>query len=123
MSSSPNSRSRFTRPVFLWPMTALLADGIIQGLHLEAKWLTILPLLPMFFFILALLRMVGKMDELQRRICQESSYLAFVLTLALTLVFFGLERAAIARPPWHDLGAYMLALWGVSYAFTVRRYK
>ena len=80
-------------------MTALLADGIIQGLHLEAKWLMILPLLPMFFFILALLRMVGKMDELQRRICQESSYLAFVLTLALTLVFFGLERAAIARPP------------------------
>jgi hypothetical protein len=104
-------------------MVALLADGIIDGLHLEAKWLTLLPLIPMFFFIVALLLMIGKMDELQRKICQESAFLAFVLTLALTLVFLGLDHAAIVRPPWDDLGAIMLALWGVSYVFTVRRYK
>jgi hypothetical protein len=77
----------------------------------------------MFFFIAALVGTIRRMDELQQRICQESAFVAFVLTQVLVLVFFGLERAALARPHWNDLGECMLILWACSYVLIARRYK
>ncbi len=115
--------SRFARPVFLWPMAALLTDVMLQVWSPRAKWLALLPLVPMFFFIAALVGTIRRMDELQQRISQESAFVAYVLTQVLVLVFFGLERAALARPHWNDLGECMLILWACSYVLIARRYK
>lgn len=129
MSAVSRYRSRFTRPVFLWALTALVIEVVVQRLgrygwpSTETRWLTLLPLVPMLFFNVALVRTVLKMDELQKRICQESAFIAFVLTLFLTLVFFAVERAHLGRPHWDDIGAAMLILWACAYVFCSRRYQ
>jgi hypothetical protein len=129
MKSVASFRTRFTRPVFLWSMTALLTEVLVQW-HFKhsanapmLRMLALLPLVPMVFFILALARTILKMDELQKRICLESLSIAFLLTLFLTLAFAGLERAGLHKAPWDDLGSYMLFLWACAYVFTARRYQ
>ena len=128
---SPNSirRSRFTSPVFLWAMAALLSWLGVQWLGDHALltprmwWLPLLPLLLMFLFAAAAARMILKMDELQKRICVESLSIAFVLTLVLTGIFVGLELAGLHRPKWDDLGSYMMLLWACAYVFSAWRYR
>lgn len=119
--------SRFTRPVFLWSVAALILELVAQWAGRNGfpqyRWLELLPLVPMALFLVALVRAILRMDELQQRICLESIAVAFVLTLALTLVFIGLERADIYRVKWNELGTYMLFLWACAYVFSVWRYR
>ncbi len=114
-SMNPNliRRSRFTHPVFLWAMAALLTALVVGWLGdralLTARALTIgigASLLLMFIFAVSAARMILKMDELQKRICVESLSIAFLLTLLLTAIFVGSELAGLHRPKWEDLGSY-----------------
>ena len=129
MDSLRQLASRFKRPIFLWAAAALISELTVQWIVKDvwhsagARWLTLLPLLPMLLFIFALVRTILHMDELQRRISIESMSVAFVLTLALALIFVGLERAGFYRPDWSELGTYMLFLWACAYIFCVRRYQ
>jgi hypothetical protein len=123
-------RSRFTRPVFLWAMAALLTALVVEWLGdralLTARALTIgigASLLLMFIFAVSAARMILKMDELQKRICVESLSIAFLLTLLLTAIFVGLDLAGLHRPKWDDLGSYMMLLWACAYVFSVWRYR
>lgn len=118
---------RLRRPVFFWAMFALVAEFGIgfaekRGLHLRL-YLRLLPIVAMFFFIIALARVVGRMDELQRRICEQSAFVAFLLTIALTLVFAGLERATFYFATWDDVGTALIFLWACAYVFFSWRYK
>jgi putative effector of murein hydrolase LrgA (UPF0299 family) len=129
MSPVPTCRSRFTRPVFLWAMAALVLDLAVDWfpvhvLHQPAPHLlALLPLIPAMFFWAALLQMIQKVDELQKRIWYESVFMAFMATLALTFVFAALERAGIFRAPWDDIGSSMLLFWGCAYVFCTERYR
>src|SRR5262252_4832488 len=101
MNSNSIRRSRFSHPVFLWAMAALLTWLGVQWLGDHARltprlvWLPLVPLVLMFLFAGSAARMILKMDELQKRICVESLSIAFVLTLVLTGVFVGLEFAGL----------------------------
>jgi hypothetical protein len=75
------------------------------------------------FFFAALVRTVLKMDEMQKRICIESASIAFLLTLIITFVFGGLDQAGIGRPPWDEVGSFMLLLWAGAYAVSAWRYR
>lgn len=108
-------RTRFSRPVFLWAAAALLLELLVERNGWTRLTLTLLPLVPMVGFIAATVRTVQRMDELQQRISLISMSFAFLASVVLTLVFIGLERARIYNPDWHELGTYMLALWGVAY--------
>jgi hypothetical protein len=77
----------------------------------------------MMFFVVALVRAVQKMDELQRRIFFEAVSIAFVATLTLSLVLAGLDSAGIYHASYDDLGTPMLALWAVAYIFSSWRYR
>src|SRR5271154_7120537 len=120
---TPCTRSRFTRPAFLWALAALATELAVerfshhgssaQGLRL----LLLLPLIPAIFFMLALVRAILHMVELQKRICLESVFIAFMLTLALTFVFGDLDRARIYHPAWDNLGTPMMFLWAVAFLF------
>jgi hypothetical protein len=122
------SSRRFTRPVFLWPVTALVLDMAVDWFNHrwpspQARFLTLLPLVPMMLFLVALSRAILRMDEMQKRICLESIAVAFVLTLALTLIFIGLERANVYKAHWDDLGSDMMFFWACAYVFSVWRYR
>jgi hypothetical protein len=122
-------RSRFARPVFLWAVTGVATQIIVDwifkhpGHYPVPRWLGLAPILPMMFFVVALVRAVQKMDELQRRIFFESVAIAFVATLALTLVFAGLDIAGIYRASYDDLGTPMMAIWAGAYIFCSWRYR
>jgi O-antigen/teichoic acid export membrane protein len=129
MNTVPTCRSRFTRPIFLWAVAALITELAVEWfpshvLHQPVpRLLTLLPLIPSMFFWVALVRAIQKMDELQKRIWYESVFIAFMATLALTFVFAGLERAGIRRAPWDDTGSSMMLFWGCAYVFCAERYR
>jgi hypothetical protein len=122
-------RSRFTRPVFLWALAALVTDLLVEWLPSHGLYpplprpLTLLPLIPAMFFWVALVRMIQKVDELQKRIWYESVFIAFMATLAITFILAGLERAGIHRELWSDIGSYMLLFWGCAYVLCAWRYR
>jgi hypothetical protein len=129
MNTVPRCRSRFTRPVFLWALAALVTELAVEWIpnhvfhHPMPRLVTLLPLVPSMFFWLALVHRIQKVDELQKRIWYESVFIAFMATLALTFVFAGLQRAGIHRAPWDDIGSSMLLFWGCAYVFCAERYR
>ena len=114
---------RLRRPVFLYALSAMLTQIGIELLHGLPRWTALLPLIPMLLFVLVLVRMMTKSDELQQRICMQSLSIAFPSAFVLTLVFAGLERAGLSRPKWDEMGTYMMGLWAAAYLFASRRYR
>lgn len=116
--------SRFKRPIFLWALAALITQLAVQSVDSHLRWLMLLPLVPVAFFLAALVRTIRKMDELQQRITLESLAIAFMLTLAVAFALAGLQSAGV-RDPWvrDQLGTFMLLFWSCAYVFSVRRYR
>jgi O-antigen/teichoic acid export membrane protein len=125
--STPAWHSRFTRPVFLWAICALLTEMAVQSLGKTTwsipSWLTLLPVMPAVFFVVALFRAVQRMDELQKRICLESVFLAFLVTLVLAFLLAALDRAGIYHAKFDALGTPMMGLWALAYVVSVWRYR
>jgi len=88
-----------------------------------SRWLALVPILPMMCFVVAMVRAVRKMDELQRRICFESVAVSFLLTVVLTLVFAGLDSTGIYRASYDDVATPMMAFWACAYIFSSWRYR
>jgi hypothetical protein len=121
-------QSRFTRPVFLWALCAVLTEIGVQSLGKiptwsVPPWLTLLPVIPAICFVVALFRSVQKMDELQKRICLESVFIAFMLTLVLAFVVAGLDQAGIYHAKSDVLGTPMMGLWASAYVISAWRYR
>jgi hypothetical protein len=128
MSLGSTLRFRLRRPVFLFALLALIAELGVRYLNRPPRqplplWATLLPVFPLFLFVAALEQTIRTMDELQKRICIESAYFAFLLTLVLTFVFAGLDRAGIYHASWDDIGTPMMFLWGCAYVFSAWRYR
>jgi hypothetical protein len=108
-------------------MCALLTEFAVQPLGNSdtrpPSWPAFLPVVPAIFFVVALFRAVRKMDELQKRICLESVFVAFILTLILAFVAAGLDRAGIYHAKSDALGTPMLFLWACAYIVSVWRYR
>jgi hypothetical protein len=104
-------------------MCALLTESAVQSLAKTPAWLTLLPVVPAMLFVFAAARAVQKMDELQKRICLESVFIAFMLTLVLAFVVSGLDQAGIYRAKSDVLGTPMILLWACAYVFSVWRYR
>jgi len=86
-------------------------------------WVTLLPVIPAICFVVALFRSVQKMDELQKRICLESVFIAFMLTLVLAFVVAGLDQAGIYHAKSDVLGTPMMGLWASTYIISAWRYR
>lgn len=126
MTTNRTFSSRFTRPTFLWAVAAALTEIAATWLVKHGRvpqWVGLVPLVPYMFFFAAMVRIVLKVDEMQKRIYLESASLAFLLTLIITAVFGGLEQAGIYRAPWEEVGSLMLLLWAGAYAFSSWRYR
>lgn len=110
--------------MFLWALAALITQLVVQSVDSHLRWLMLLPLVPVAFFLAALVRTIRKMDELQQRITLESLAIAFMLSLAVAFALAGLQSAGF-RDPWvrDQLGTLMLLFWACAYVFSVRRYR
>jgi len=120
--------ARFTRPVFLCALVAMLTQIAVELLAKITTWsiptwVMVLPVIPAVLFVVALFRTVQRMDELQKRICHESVFLAFLLTLVLAFVVAGLDQAGIYHAQSDTLGTAMMGFWASAYVFSVWRYR
>lgn len=119
--------SRFARPAFLWALCAVLTEFAVQSVGKTTwsvpPWVTLFPVIPALFFVVALFRTAQRMDELQKRICLESVFIAFMLTLVLAFVIAGLDRAGIYHAKSDALGTPMMGLWACAYIVSVWRYR
>jgi hypothetical protein len=91
--------------------------------NLLRQVVTLAPRLALLGFLSAMVRMVTRLDELQRRIALESVFTAFVGSLALVFVFSGLGEAGLWRPRWDLLAAGMMAIWAAGYGYASRKYR
>lgn len=80
------------------------------------------PAIPTIFALLALVRFLGRMDELQRRIQLEALGFAFGATAILTFAYGFLENAGLPQLSYIWILPAMVALWGLGAAVAARRY-
>ncbi len=130
MASTCNWRTRLTRPIFLWWVAAWVAEVIVEWLfkHTAPRFpgrpfLGFLPVPFWIFFVVAFVRTIHKMDELRQHIYLETSSIAFGLTVALALVFAGLERAGVYRADWSNVVSSLMFLWVIGYISASWRYR
>jgi len=129
-ATSSSWRTRLTRPVFIWWVIAWTTEVTVEwlfkrgGLHSPTRdFLAFLPVPLWIFFVVAFVRAVRRMDELQQQIYLQALSVAFGLTLALALVFAGLERSGVYRAAWSEVVSSLMFLWVIAYVFASGRYR
>jgi len=102
-----------------------LSIYVLQG-HPNAPWrfpLALLPVIPVGLVLLALVRGIGRMDELGRQIQLEALAFSFVGTALMTFGYGFLEQAGLPHVNAMFVLPLMFALWGVGLALAVRKYN
>ena len=92
----------------------------------ESAWrypVALIPMIPGLFLVLGLVRAIGKLDELARKILLESMVFAFALTLILTMGLGLLGLAGLTAPNSIYIAFFMSAAWLVGKLWITRRYQ
>ena len=82
----------------------------------------LLPMAPAVFVIVAIIRQLRRLDELQRRIQFEALAISFMGTAFLTFGYGFLELAGFPRVSWFAVWPIMAVLWLAGLWFSQRRY-
>ncbi|MGC2331692.1 MAG: hypothetical protein WA581_09585 [Candidatus Acidiferrales bacterium] len=130
MAATCSWRTRLTRPVFLWWVVAWTTEVTVEWLFKRGElrsparpFLAFLPVPLWIFFVMAFVRGVRRVDELQQQIYLQALSVAFGLTVALALLFAGLERTGIYRAAWSDVVSSLMFLWVIAYVFASWKYR
>ena len=114
---------------------ALIAYGIVLLVSVlilrsypdpEAIWripVALLPVVPAIFLIMAFVRYLRAMDELQRRIQLEALAIGFGGTAVLTFGYGFLQGVGLPLLNWTFVFPLMIGLWGIGVAIAGRRYQ
>ncbi|MGI9061902.1 MAG: hypothetical protein ACR2H5_25385 [Ktedonobacteraceae bacterium] len=85
--------------------------------------LALAPVIPAIFAMIAYMRFVGRIDELQRRIQFEGLAFGFGGTSILTFSYGFLENVGFPHISWLFVFPLMIALWGIGVAIASWRYR
>jgi hypothetical protein len=103
--------------IVLMPLLPMMPPGIARYL------VALLPMVPAILVVLAVVRQLGRMDELERKIQLEALGFGFSGTAIITLSFGFLENAGLPRPSWVFVWPIMGLLWIVGTALATRKYR
>jgi hypothetical protein len=84
--------------------------------------IAVVPVVPMLLGLIAILRGIRRMDELERRVHFEAVAFAFAATALLTFTYGLLENVDFPRISLTWILPLMVALWGLGQAVARRRY-
>ncbi len=126
-----NAAGRAYAVRFLSSMGAYVVLLLLLSIYLlrsnpDAWWrglIAVLPVIPAGLVVLAVVRYVGCMDELQRRIHFDAAAFAAITTALLTFTWGLLENAGFPRLSMLWVLPLMCALWGIGAAVAARRYR
>lgn len=99
---------------------------VLNNLGEESAWrvpLALLPVIPIVLVLVAFLRYLDRMDELQRRIEMEALSFGFGGTALLTFEYGFLQIVGFPQVSWFLVWPIMAVLWMVGKARAVRRYS
>lgn len=85
--------------------------------------LALAPIIPAIFAMIAYMRFMGRIDELQRRIQFEALAFGFGSAGILTFSYGFLENVGFPRISWLFVFPLMIALWGIGGALASWRYR
>jgi hypothetical protein len=92
----------------------------------QAPWryvVALAPIVPAFFALLAFIRFLGRVDELQRRIQLDAIGLSFAATGILTFAYGFLENVGFPKLSYIWILPAMVILWGFGQAVASVRYR
>lgn len=116
---------RFFSAMGAYVALLLLSIYVLQR-NPEAWWrglVAVLPAIPATLVVLAVVRYVERMDELQRRIHLGALGFAAAVTALLTFTWGLLENAGFPRISMLWVFPLMCALWGIGAAVAAYRYR
>ncbi len=85
--------------------------------------LALAPIVPVIFIMIAYMRFISRIDELQRRIQFEALAFGFGSAGILTFSYGFLELVGFPHISWLYVWPLMIALWGIGGAIVSRRYQ
>lgn len=106
-------------------VVVLLVAVALLGTNPASGWqvvLTLAPMVPLVFALLAFVRYLDRMDELQRRIQLEALAFAFGGTALLTFGYGFLQLVGFPQLSWLFVWPIMGTLWLAGKARADRRY-
>lgn len=81
------------------------------------------PMVPACFIPIVIVRMLGRIDELQRQIQLEAFGFAFGGTAVLTFAYGFLQLVGFPPVSWFFVWPLMAVLWAIGGAWASRRYR
>lgn len=105
----------------------LLVSITLINISPNSAWwripLAVAPVVPAIFAMVAYMRFMSRMDELQRRIQFEALAFGFGSAGILTFSYGFLENVGFPHISWIFVWPLMIALWGIGAAIFSRRYR
>jgi hypothetical protein len=130
MTAARSWRSLLTQPVFLfWAASLTVRLGVnwlftFGNLQSPARTaIGLLPPLMWIFVIVAYVRAVSRLDELQQRIHMQAALIAFVLAAILILVFSALDGAGMYHATMGGVRDSLMLLLMISYIVPAWKYR
>ncbi len=116
----------FLSAMVAYVVVVIVSITIIANSPSTAWWrvpLALTPVIPAIFGIIAYMRFVGRMDELQRRIQFEGLAFGFGVAGILTFSYGFLENVGFPHINLLWVFPLMIALWGIGLGIAARRYS
>lgn len=116
----------FSLAMGAYVIVVLVSATLINMSPPSAWWripLALAPIVPVIFIMIAYMRFINRMDELQRRIQFEALAFGFGSAGILTFSYGFLELVGFPHISWLYVWPLMIALWGIGGAIFSRRYR
>ena len=104
----------------------LVASILLIRANQDAWWryfVAVTPVVPIIFAVMAVVRRVRTLDELQQRIQLEALAFAFACTAVLTFTYGFLELVGLPHLDWLWVFPLMCSLWAVGLGIASWRYR
>ncbi|MFN8385023.1 MAG: hypothetical protein U0V48_01405 [Anaerolineales bacterium] len=85
--------------------------------------ITLIPVIPTIFVVIAVMRALRDSDELQQKIQLQAVTFSAIVTGLITFSYGFLENIGFPHFPTLFVFPLMIALWGISLAYFNRRYQ
>ncbi|MDQ2714617.1 MAG: hypothetical protein M3Z08_06900 [Chloroflexota bacterium] len=116
----------FSLAMAAYVIVLLISITLINISPHSAWWripLALAPVIPVIFLMIAYMRFISRIDELQRRIQFEALAFGFGSAGILTFSYGFLELVGFPHISWLYVWPLMIALWGIGGAIVTRRYQ
>ena len=125
-SASRSYLKEFSLAMAFYVIVLVVSITLLNISPNSAWWripLALTPVVPAIFALIAYMRFVGRIDELQRRIQFEAIAFGFGSAAILTFSYGFLEGVGFPHLSWIFVLPLMIALWGVGGVVASWRYR